>query len=470
MTAPASIGDSQTTSNSAMPAWRPASILVLASLIYALAPVVVHETAEKTNPFYYNGLARIVQIALLFIFLCYGKRRYFDAFFLNKEINKHRLERKHAADITFPHEEGECLHCGNEAALPADREDGIGTRIDDASQYAAATRPPRLRLDDHLAFFRTSRCSHCSHPIKVSIRSFRERSRFRDLLRIPLIWSCIGTFDYALFAWSAQHTETAIASTAFELWPLLLISFMALHEKRNELYRKKFNSVAHQKKIVSGKNIVLMIVAAVGLIFILESQYDNGASLILAQRSFGDIAGGLLAIGGAALAALTICDSLVYGKLLYSRLMENTRDGVPQEPIGKLDISHQRLVLWLTMMGHLVAKTCSLPLLFVVGALDFSRSSTVGPRGVLGAVLLGCVLGGGSILLRKGNVDSLNPATNSLMLLSPLAALFFLSIAGIELPRMELFAVGAALIIATNVLIQTKPDESKTVSGSVRQI
>ena len=113
-----------------------------------------------------------------------------------------------------------------------------------------------------------------------------------------------------------------------------------------------------------------------------------------------------------------------------------------------------------------MAKTCSLPLLFVVGALDFSRSSTVDPRGILGAVLLGCVLGGGSILLRKGNVDSLNPATNSLMLLSPLAALFFLSIAGIELPRMELFAVGAALIIATNVLIQTKPDDSKTASGS----
>ena len=453
-----------------MPTWRPVSILILASLVYALAPVVVHETAEKTNPFYYNGLARIVQIAILVIFLWYGKRRYFDAFFLRKEISKRRPEGKHVADTTILHGRGECRHCGKETALPADHEDGIGTRIDDASQYAAATRPPRLRLDDHLAFFRTSRCSHCSHPIKVSIRSFRERSRFRDLLRIPLIWSCIGTFDYALFAWSAQHVETAIASTVFELWPLLLVSFMTLHENRNELYRKKFDSVAHQKKIVSGKNIVLMVVAVVGLIFILESQYDNGASLILAQRSFGDIAGGLLAVAGAALAALTVCGSLVYGKLLYSRLMEDTRDGVPQEPIEKLDISHQRLVLWLTMMGHLVAKTCSLPLLFVAGSLNLSRSSDVDPRGILGAVLLGCVIGGGSILLRKGNVDSSNPTTNSLMLLSPLAALFFLSIAGIELPRMELFVVGAALIIAINVLIQAKPDDSETASGSVRQL
>ena len=77
MTPPASTGDSPTTSNSAVPTWRPASILVLASLTYALAPAVVHETAEKTNPFYYNGLARIVQVSLLFIFLWYGKQTIF---------------------------------------------------------------------------------------------------------------------------------------------------------------------------------------------------------------------------------------------------------------------------------------------------------------------------------------------------------------------------------------------------------
>ena len=207
-----------------------------------------------------------------------------------------------------------------------------------------------------------------------------------------------------------------------------------------------------------------MACASVGLIFILESQYDNGASLLLTQRSFGDIAGGLLAVAGAALAALTICGSLVYGQLLYSRLMEDTRGGIPKEPIEKLDISHQRLMLWLTMMGHLVAKACSLPLLFAVGALDFSGSSDADQRGILGAILLGFILGFGSILLRKGNIDSSNPSTNSLMLLSPLAALFFLSIVGIELPRMELFIVGAALIVAINVLIQAKPDAERDYS------
>ena len=116
------------------------------------------------------------------------------------------------------------------------------------------------------------------------------------------------------------------------------------------------------------------------------------------------------------------------------------------------------------MMGHLVAKTCSLPLLFLVGAIDFSGSSAADPRGIAGAIILGCIIGSGSILLRKGNIDSANPATNSLMLLSPLAALFFLSVVGIELPRIELFIVGAALIVAINVLIQAKPDEERDYS------
>ena len=134
---------------------------------------------------------------------------------------------------------------------------------------------------------------------------------------------------------------------------------------------------------------------------------------------------------------------------------------MPPDAIEKLDDSHQRLVLWLTMLGHLVAKSCSVPLLFVVGAFDFSRSSDANPRSVVGAILLGGIIGVGSILLRKGNVDSSNPATNSLMLLSPLAALFFLNVVGIELPRMELFVVGAALIVASSVRIQAKPDEER---------
>ncbi len=53
---------------------------------------------------------------------------------------------------------------------------------------------------------------------------------------------------------------------------------------------------------------------------------------------------------------------------------------------------------------------------------------------------------------------------NAMSFLAPLLALAWLMIAGISLPRFDLFILGAALIIAINILIQLKPDQGRDFS------
>ena len=50
---------------------------------------------------------------------------------------------------------------------------------------------------------------------------------------------------------------------------------------------------------------------------------------------------------------------------------------------------------------------------------------------------------------------------NALLFTSPFLALVWLMIRGISVPRFDLFLIGAALIIAINILIQLKPDEER---------
>ena len=93
---------------------------------------------------------------------------------------------------------------------------------------------------------------------------------------------------------------------------------------------------------------------------------------------------------------------------------------------------------------------------------------SIDSRAIVGAVLLGVAQFGGTVLLRVGNLASDNPAVNALFFLTPLLALSWLMLEGISVDRFDLFLIGAALIIAINILIQFEPDK-ETPARQVRK-
>ena len=111
-------------------------------------------------------------------------------------------------------------------------------------------------------------------------------------------------------------------------------------------------------------------------------------------------------------------------------------------------------LLWLTMLGHVIAKLCSLPVLLVAGVVVFGGDPNLDANAVAGAALLGLMIAGGAILVRVGNIETRSPAANILLFASPVLALGLLSMIGITLARIGLFAAGAALVLATNIAAQ----------------
>ena len=295
----------------------------------------------------------------------------------------------------------------------------------------------------------------------VSVISPRKRS---DYLKVPLLWALLAGLDTGFLTWSTAFVETAVATTVFELWPVFLVYGLARHTARDQQYREPSSPSSHSHSRVPREQLVLTLLAAVGLLFMLGSQVTHEISSPLSLLSFRSLVGLLLALIAGVLACLSSVGSLVYGVVLYYKLTEGEMSPAQRDPrpIEERGSDARRLILWLTVLAVTLVRGVSLPIGLVSGV--FATSGTLGFSGLAlgGAILLGISHATHMILLRVGNVASPGPGVNSIFFLTPAAALGMLMAVGIRLPRIDLFYVGAALIIAINVLIQAKPDEERS--------
>ena len=404
------------------------SLAALAILVSAVAlssgPVLIHLTSKDSNPFYFNAILLGSAIVIRILFLIWTKKRYVDAFF------QHSTDEQ--ANISCEH-------------------------------HNIRLRHPEL----HLSFFKQRRSADTCKKVETTIASGKS-ARPSIWIRIPLLWTVISCFEFGILVWSAQFVETAIATTVYELWPALLVYGLARHEITDTLYRHRSKASGSAKTTVSSEHMVLTMLAVVGLVFMLGSQAGDSVTSLKDIFSFDATIGIVLALVAATLGTLSALGSISYGRVVYYRLVDETvsaeaRDPRPIEDRGSRD---RRLLLWLTILGLTIANCVSLPgvlvAIFVTSA--GTREANISASGLLGAALLGSVYTAGAVLLRVGNIGAPGPGVNALFFLSPLLALAWLMVVGVSVPRFDLFVVGAALIIAINILIQLKPDKGRDFS------
>ncbi len=131
------------------------------------------------------------------------------------------------------------------------------------------------------------------------------------------------------------------------------------------------------------------------------------------------------------------------------------RNATPIELRGDPD---RRLLVWLTMLGYVIARIVALPVDVLIGTLTPQVDGPLTSAAVLGALLIGTAASVAGIMLRVGNIRTEDAAVNSLLCFGPVVSLLLLMALGITLPRFDLFVVGAILILAVNVRIQLRPD------------
>ena len=388
-----------------------------AAVCFASLPVIVHLTAAQANPFYFGAAARSAQILVLAGVLWQFKGSYFDAFYAG--------------------------HASNPAlSSPTAASCQLRSETDGAAASSSSSRNRLLRWRDHLGVLAAP--SGAAGTKRLELRVCRSPFRSLDWMRMPLLWAMVGSFDYALFVWATKYVETAIATTAYEMWPLMLMSAVAAHQRRDRLFRNE-DSAASTKIITKGQ-LLLGGVAAVGLAVAMLSQHSGTGSQ--ARLSAGTVFGVLLGLASGAVSALSVASSIAYGKILFYRLAERQ----PGDAGGGLP--NLMSLLWLTMLGHVIAKLCSVPVALVTGAAVFGGYMGLDTKALAGAALLGLMIAAASTLVRVGNIETPSPAANVLLFASPVLALGLLAMIGITLDRIGLFAAGAALVVAANIAAQ----------------
>ena len=290
-------------------------------------------------------------------------------------------------------------------------------------------------------------------------------------LRMPMVWMVVASLNYALFFWSTHYIDVAVSATIYELWPLALVLTLARYDDPR---------VRSARREINVKKRVLMSIAFFGLILVILGQSDVTTEALSAFLSLG-IFGALVALLAAVLAGMYPALSIVYGDALHYEYIVNrsTDDGeldssgsadsesVTQEDpsISKKIEFDKRENLWFTAVGIAASSLMAVPVdlaLSIVG----SGSGAFGLEG--GELLIGLMYGfllgfiivaGGTLFVRLANLNSDDLGINAIFYITPVLALTWLAIAGISLPRLDLFLMGAALVLGINVVIQSSPDE-----------
>ena len=381
---------------------RAALAVGVSALFYSLAPVMIHLTAKDTAPFLFNMIIVVGQLAVMGIFLRFTRDRIF--------------EPEHS------------------------------TRIG-------------VRDIFHFSYLERNRSNKSITMWSAALNSPR------TWIKTPLLWMVISTLEFGFFIWATKFVETGIAGIVWELWPVFVVYGLARFDGMYAQYHNQTSTSVTRDRNVPREHIVLVAFAVVGLIFMLGSQTVDNISSPLDIFGLTALLGIVLALVSSVLGAVSFIGTYAYGKIMYSRLKEQ-RTEASEEPVDETDDNISEQLLWLNVFSFVIGRVVALPMLLATAVLggsisEISNVVELSLYALLGAVLLGTVRALGNILLRWGNLLSSEPAVNAISFFAPLFALLWLMVVGITLPRFDLFMVGAALILAVNILIQLNPDKER---------
>ena len=271
--------------------------------------------------------------------------------------------------------------------------------------------------------------------------SGRQRHRVLATLRMPLLWAVFVGLEYSLFGWSIRYVDAAVTAIIYGLWPLIMIYAL--------IYLSDDAAEAQEYHMPFRKR-VLTAVALVGLVIVVLGQTPEAGSLFS-----GDMIpiffGMFIALLAALLNGMNPAMSIHFSDLLYEIIPYDER-------VNRQLRSRQKL--WLALYAVTAGRLLSLPVNLALGFIMFGGDISITPLGAVAAIATGLtLLPAASILLRLANLSIYDLGANALCYAEPVFTLAWLMLfTEIVVPRFDLFIVGAAIIVLTNVIIHLVPD------------
>ena len=116
--------------------------------------------------------------------------------------------------------------------------------------------------DVHLGYFRSGGPSQPSTVLATA-----RVGAVAGWVRLPLLWVCVGSSDYALLAWASNVAETAAVVALYELWPLWLVWMLS----RRVASPETPNGSGCDSTSAAARRGLLLAAAGVGVLLVLAS-------------------------------------------------------------------------------------------------------------------------------------------------------------------------------------------------------
>ncbi len=329
---------------------------------------------------------------------------------------------------------------GTNAALAGGMTIGLQSML--LAVFLAATRKAYVGSEHKVRgfLFSSSLWLVCFRATEDGIEIAKATS-LRDLTRAPQIWLLLlGGWELPLYVASTHLVETAVSTVISEsLSSALVIAWMTLLFTTDRRLRGV-------RRDVPGVRVPLVLMAALGVALVVLSQ---SASFSLGGLvSARGLLGMTLAAAAATSASIHVAGSFAFGRCAFYWLTghdeaQRIEDRGPQD---------RRLLLWLTLLG--IAPARSVVASVQVAAGWGSAGGLPGTEALVGIALFGLLATATQIGQRVSNIGHQMPEINAIMYLAPVLGLGLLAIAGIDLPRFDLFVIGTALILTANTIMQ----------------
>ncbi|MYH71527.1 MAG: hypothetical protein F4153_02960 [Acidimicrobiia bacterium] len=289
-------------------------------------------------------------------------------------------------------------------------------------------------------------------------------AKLRNVLKTPIFWLTISFFDYTLFTWSTHYVDAAISAAIFELWPIIFVATLILTQRSSNLSTQ----VNPNRRTMRAHDWILISLAPLGLFLVFISQAEDLDSLLEIGLS-DTIIGTTLALSAAILSGIAPSMTILYGEQLYLNHQRNAQSSfdhgtsLGESSVADRDRSDKQL--WFTLLGFAISILLSTFYNVVVGLSVRVDQPAVTLESFYGGIILGAVLlAPAAVLLRKANHDSQDASVNGIFFFAPVLALLLLFSVDIGITRLDVFAIGAALILVVNILIQANPDRESDVT------
>ena len=253
----------------------------------------------------------------------------------------------------------------------------------------------------------------------------------------PLVWEIVGSFDYALFAWSIQFIDIAVAAVLFEIYPvgiIFLASWVYRYERR--YWRITITAVA------------LIMLSMVGLIFANASQItelDGFRSLFPLISVIG-----IYLVVAAVIAVAFSVFGLKWGTDLTGSL--------------KCGGSNVGLELYCAVIALFLAGLVSV---FINLGIGLAAGEAIGLEAMVLAVMGGIFANAvANIAWRNASLTTDNLGINAIGFAIPLLSLLWLFwIAQVSVARFDLLLIGTVAIITANLLLNFEAEIKVRVNG-----